>query len=536
MNIERVLHNFGLSTNAVVELKARCKLQSFQPDEIVFSRGEHADSFFYLVSGELVVVLEQEDGTETVIDVMGPGQFFGEIGLLQKIPRTATIRALTQVQVQRLEETDFDDLLESSPSFAQFLDKLGNERLVQRNTALENMVTTVRRQQADLEQKNQVLEQLNQELQAEIRRRNEAEQALQKADARLSVLSAQEARRWGIHAFVGQSPEILAVLDEVRRLQDADKTNCLVLGESGTGKELIARAVHFGSDRVKAPFVAVNCSAIPGELADAEFFGHAKGAFTGATQDRQGYFEQADGGTLFLDEIGDMPLLLQSKLLRALESQCITPLGGKGERQVDVRVVAATNVDLESRISDNSFRRDLYFRLAGYLVRLPPLREHKADVPLLVQYFLDCLGKEMGGNPGITQEALDALQAYDYPGNVRELKNLIEFALISSNGQPIQVSHLHFIATPAIAAPARQATVKPKHTDMSNLPSMVEEDELHEAKILAYLQQHGRIKNAHCQKLLGVSHNRASYLLKKLHREGRLAKQGDRRWAVYVLV
>ncbi len=230
-------------------------------------------------------------------------------------------------------------------------------------------------QQQALQQQNQELQALNQKLQAEIKCRQQVEVALQDADQKLSSLTSQEAKRWKLEAFVGKSPCFLELIEQIRRLQQFDKTSVLILGESGTGKELVARAIHYGSSRVSGPFVTVNCSAIPTELADSAFFGHIKGAFTGAQEARKGYFEAAHGGTLFLDELGDLPLILQTKLLRTLEDRKIMRVGATTEKQVDVRVIAATNSQLEQHIQDKSFRRDLYYRLTGYTIHLPALRE-----------------------------------------------------------------------------------------------------------------------------------------------------------------
>jgi len=297
------------------------------------------------------------------------------------------------------------------------------------------------------------LAQANRELQQEINRRQQeqeareqAEDALLKADERLSLISQQEASRWGIEGFIGKSRTIAAILDDVRKLQNAGATSVLILGESGTGKELIARAIHFGSARAKGTFIPVNCSTIPRELAESTLFGHVRGAFTGANQSRKGHFELASGGTLFLDELGDMPLELQPKLLRVLEEGCFTPLGGTAEKQVDVRILAATNQDLPQNIAAGKFRDDLYFRLARFPVTVPPLRERKEDIPLLVEHFLRTFGAEMGiEHPQISVEALESLQAYHFPGNVRELKNIIEHALILSGREQILPEHLHFV-------------------------------------------------------------------------------------------
>jgi DNA-binding NtrC family response regulator len=302
----------------------------------------------------------------------------------------------------------------------------------------------VSRLSRQLREKNAQLTETNEKLCAEIDRRERAESALKVADDKLSSLSAQEAERWGISAFIGNSPTVGKIIHDVRRLQNFSSVNVLVTGESGTGKELIARAIHFGSPRTAGPFVAVNCVAIPADLAESILFGHVRGSFTGATMDRKGYFELADGGTLFLDEIGDMPAALQAKLLRVLEDGRITPLGGTREKKVDVRVVAATNADLQASISAGAFRQDLFFRLAQFPVHLPPLRERPEDIPLLAMHFLKLFATDMGtAAPAVDPAVMTALSKYAFPGNVRELKNVIERALIESGGGKVQVQHIY---------------------------------------------------------------------------------------------
>jgi len=219
-------------------------------------------------------------------------------------------------------------------------------------------------------------------------------------------------------------------------------TTVLITGESGTGKELIARAIHYGSFR-KGQFVPLNCSAIPSGLAESTLFGHVRGAFTGADTARKGCFELADGGTLFLDEIGDMPLELQAKLLRVLEDGYVTPVGADHPKRVDVRVLSATNADLQTKISEGKFRQDLYFRLAGFPVVVPPLRQRKEDILLLAHHFLSMWATEMGRPiPSLSSDAIEILASYAFPGNVRELKNIIERAIIESGGREIQPKHL----------------------------------------------------------------------------------------------
>ena len=301
----------------------------------------------------------------------------------------------------------------------------------------------------ELAQKNQILE-------TEIAHREALSEERDQLAGRISLISDEEARHWGIDGFVGQSQTLGKILGEIKQLRQVDTTSVLITGESGTGKELVARALHFGSARAQGPFVPVNCSAISRELADSLLFGHVKGAFTGADRDRVGYFALAEGGTLFLDEIGDMPLELQAKLLRVLEQRAVLPVGGNREKAVDVRVLAATHADLEAQVREGRFRQDLFFRLAGFPVQVPPLRERREDIPLLAQHFVEMFAIEMGVTPpSITPDSLALLTDYAYPGNVRELKNGIERALIESGGKDIQKQHLHLsadVATPTASS------------------------------------------------------------------------------------
>ena len=280
-------------------------------------------------------------------------------------------------------------------------------------------------------------------LQQENTRRERAEEALQTVDGRLSAMADQEAERWDVSGFIGSSGTVRRILADIARVRNFGSINVLVTGESGTGKELVARAIHGGSPRSGGPFIAVNCVAIPTELAESTFFGHVRGAFTGATADRKGCFELADGGTLFLDEIGDMPVGMQAKLLRVLEDGKVTPIGSTRERRVNVRIVAATNADLDRQIATGAFRQDLYFRLCQFCVRLPPLRERKDDIPQLAHHFVKLFAREMGLlAPGITPAVFRSLTLHAFPGNVRELKNIIERCLIESGGETIEIEHL----------------------------------------------------------------------------------------------
>jgi len=246
-----------------------------------------------------------------------------------------------------------------------------------------------------------------------------------------------------VEGLVGASPEFRAMLDVTRRIAAASRTPVLIRGESGTGKERIAHAVHAFSSRAQGPWIAVNCSAISEGLLESEMFGHEKGAFTDAKERKRGLMELADGGTLFLDEVGDLSLALQPKLLRALETQSFRRVGGQVEIRVDVRIVAATNRDLTAMIRKGQFREDLYYRLNVAGIDVPPLKARKSDILPLAQYFIDQAAVTMGMPPAsLADEAADLLEAYDWPGNVRELRNVMERALILSDGRAILPLHL----------------------------------------------------------------------------------------------
>jgi nitrogen regulation protein NR(I) len=243
-------------------------------------------------------------------------------------------------------------------------------------------------------------------------------------------------------ALVGRSAAMQAIYKEIGRVA-TKPVNVLIRGETGTGKELIARALYEHSDRANAPFIAINCAAIPETLLESELFGHERGAFTGAETRRIGRFEQADGGTIFLDEIGDMTLGTQVKLMRVLQERCVQRLGGKETTPVDVRVVAATHRDLETAIRQKQFREDLYYRLSVVVIGLPPLRSRREDIPNLVRHFLQKHGPELGNpKPSIQAEAMGFLQAQSWPGNVRELENVVRKALLLAQNYTINLDHV----------------------------------------------------------------------------------------------
>lgn len=256
------------------------------------------------------------------------------------------------------------------------------------------------------------------------------------------VLKKEFSRYLRMPELVGESPQWLGVIESARKVAPL-KTTALILGESGTGKELIARAIHFFSPRAEQPFVAVNCAAIPKDLIENELFGHEKGAFTGATEIKQGRFELADKGTIFLDEIGDMDLPLQAKLLRVLQESEFERVGGTRTLKVDVRIVAASNKNLERAVADGSFREDLFYRLNVFPISIPPLRERRADILPLARFFLEGFCRDMNRQRlSISEDAVRTLERYVWKGNVRELRNVIERAVIMADGAVVETGHL----------------------------------------------------------------------------------------------
>src|SRR5690349_6732569 len=269
-----------------------------------------------------------------------------------------------------------------------------------------------------------------------------------------AYLRKQLQKTYQFGQIIGASPKMKEVFRMVERVADTDST-VLILGESGTGKELIARALHFNSRRRLAPFVPINCSALPENLLESELFGHRKGSFTGAIADKKGLFQEADGGTIFLDEIGSMPAALQSRLLRVLQDREVRRVGDNTPVYVNVRVLAATNEPMEKKIKEGHFREDLYYRLNVIPIQLPSLRERREDIPLLVTHCLRNKVNPRSGNPyQITRRAVETLNAYPWPGNVRELENVIERACTLCDGDLIRVADL----PPAVQASAPEAS------------------------------------------------------------------------------
>jgi DNA-binding NtrC family response regulator len=260
-------------------------------------------------------------------------------------------------------------------------------------------------------------------------------------------LKLQLGDQYSFQQLVSKSAGMTAVLQMAEQVSAYPKTTVALYGESGVGKEVLARAIHFASGRPENRFVAVNCAGIPATLLESELFGHVRGAFTGAERDREGMFDLAREGTLLLDEIGDMPLELQAKLLRVIQERSYTPLGSSRQVQADFRIIVATHHDLRQHVRQGRFRADLYHRINTFPITIPPLRERREEIPLLVGHFLQHLRAELGKHlPGISKRGMDFLQGYDWPGNIRELKNSLERAAITVDNELISPAHLAFLS------------------------------------------------------------------------------------------
>ncbi len=271
-----------------------------------------------------------------------------------------------------------------------------------------------------------------------------AQQALEKTglEAENVYLRRELEQRYQFSNIIGRSPKMQEIFSLIERVAKTHST-VLVGGESGTGKELIARAIHFSGPRANDRFLSINCGALPENLLESELFGHEKGAFTGAVREKKGLFQEAHQGTLFLDEIGEMSPSMQVKLLRVLQEKKIRRVGGNEEEAIDVRIIAATNRDLEERIAEGNFREDLFYRINVIPIRLPPLRQRREDIPLLAEFFIDKYSRELGlATRPISMAALQVLEGYDWPGNVRELENTVERALALSTSETLTTKDL----------------------------------------------------------------------------------------------
>jgi transcriptional regulator with PAS, ATPase and Fis domain len=317
-----------------------------------------------------------------------------------------------------------------------------------------------------------------------------------------TILRKKLTRQYSVHDVISKNAKMHEIMDLAREIASMPST-VLIQGESGTGKELIARAIHNSGDRASKPFVAVSCAALAETLLESELFGHERGAFTGATGQKQGKFEMAHGGTIFLDEIGDISPKLQVDLLRVLQDRAFYRVGGSQEVRVDVRVVAATHVNLQQAVAEGRFRDDLFYRLNVIEIRIPPLRDRREDIPLLAAHFLERISHELGRDVSeIGECALRVLMDYHWPGNVRELENAVERAVVTCRGRELLAEHFGFLAGPAAA------------TQPWNVPSGATLQDMEKVVIMATIERTGgNIKES--ASILGIDRSTLYEKIKK---------------------
>jgi transcriptional regulator with GAF, ATPase, and Fis domain len=337
-------------------------------------------------------------------------------------------------------------------------------------------------------------------------------------DRRIAPFPAVVPSRLGFDAIIGKAPNFAAAVDDARKVAPTD-TTVLLSGETGTGKEVLARAIHQASTRADGPFVALNCAALPETLVESELFGHERGAFTGADRLKRGRFELAAGGTLFLDEIGELPLAVQAKLLRVLQEHQYDRVGGTTTLDTDIRLLAATNRDLNRAVAENRFREDLYYRLAVFPVHLPPLRERGEDVLLLAEHFVRQLGAKLGQPaPGLSDAARHCLLAHAWPGNIRELQNALERALILADGAPISAEQLGIVPLVSSGATSGAATIE--ETEPGTEPGTLAYQERH---MVGDALRRANGNKSRAAAMLGLSRFQ---LLRRLHRYGLKGEAG----------
>ncbi|MBN2614684.1 MAG: sigma-54-dependent Fis family transcriptional regulator [Bacteroidales bacterium] len=328
------------------------------------------------------------------------------------------------------------------------------------------------------------------------------------------VLSKMLLEHIGVQ-LIGYSSAVKELISMMTRVAQTPSTSVLIMGESGTGKELVAHGIHYLSRRNKNKFYSVNCSAIPETLFESEFFGHKKGAFTGADSEKMGWFEIADKGTLFLDEISDLPLIQQAKLLRVLEEKKVSKLGSRDIKDVDVRVIAASNKDLEQMVEDQKFRSDLFHRLGIFVIKIPPLRDHKEDIPVLVDYYLKRTAKNMDKPVhSVDPAVIELMKGYDFPGNIRELRNIIERAVIYCDGEQLTTNEIRFTwsrnaqQVPVASKPAKA------EAGMNDLNL-----EVHEMELIRQAMDFAENNKAKAASLLGISWQALDRRMKKYDME-----------------
>lgn len=380
-----------------------------------------------IVRGMHMEIRDQEDD---VTATFSAGDFPGEEPAwryVQEMPLAGRVWRFTFSPGPQFQAADPAWLARAAADL-QFTNRMLEQRVAQRT--------------AELAARSEALEEANRDLLAEAARREAAEEALARADAQLSHLSEAESRQWGLAGLVGRSARFGQMLREVRAVQAASRTTVLLTGESGTGKELVARAIHYGGAQASAPFVRVDCAALPADRGEVMLFGQVR---ANGSSERRGFCELAEGGTLFFDEIGDLAAGLQARLLRVLEDGVFLPVGAEQPRTMSARVIAATHADLPARAAAGGFRSDLYYRLMHYHIAVPALRDRLGDVPALAQHFTRSLAAELKRPvPRLRADALQRLLAHAYPGNIRELKNTLERAIIYAGGGELGAEHIVF--------------------------------------------------------------------------------------------
>ncbi|MEW6443521.1 MAG: sigma-54 dependent transcriptional regulator [bacterium] len=349
----------------------------------------------------------------------------------------------------------------------------------------------------------------NSELQVKLQKavaQREMSLQMERMSARLGSYEADDAYRHGMGEIVGSSPSMRRLFETIEKVAPTDST-VLIFGESGTGKELVARAIHLKSMRSRGPFVGVHCAAYAEGILESELFGHERGAFTGAVARKIGRFEMADKGTFFLDEVGEVPMGVQTKLLRVIQERQFERVGGTQTLRVDIRIVSATNKHLQTAIREGKFRQDLFYRLNIFAIDLPPLRERKEDIPRLIESFVAREAQRLGHDvAGPSARALEALMDYDWPGNVRELKNVIERAAVLAGAEPIDASHL----PPVLPIPSTSYVSLPEE----DVDFDQEMQRFEKRLILHAYEKSGRVK-ARAAKMLGIDRNRFRYKLER---------------------